>query len=110
MISRIQERVAGSVAVIRAASERGSVGSEKVQETVQALNAIQDAVNQITNMNTQIATAAEEQSQVAEEINRNLVHISEMAQTSADDARHGREIAARLASNAAEIEALLRRA
>ena len=108
MISRIQERVSGSVAVIRAASERGSVGSEKVQETVHALNTIQDAVHQITNMNTQIATAAEEQSQVAEEINRNLVHISEMAQTSADDAHHGREIAARLASNAAEIEALLK--
>ncbi len=107
MISRIQESVSGSVAVIGAASERGSAGAEKMRETVSALETIENAVNEITGMNTQIATAAEEQSQVAEEINRNVVHISELAATSTEDARQGREIAMRLADNAERIQATL---
>ncbi len=107
MISRVQEGVAGSVAVINAASQRGSTGSEKMRETVAALESIQQAVDAITGMNTQIATAAEEQSQVAEDINRNVVHISELAATSTDDARTGREIAMRLAGNAERIQATL---
>ncbi len=107
MISRIQDRVQGAVDVIRMASERGGSGSEKMKETVSALDIIQNAVDSITNMNTQIATAAEEQSQVSEEINRNLVRISDLAMTSAESAGNGRRVAAQLAKNAEQIRATL---
>jgi len=49
---------------------------EQAQAASQALSTIQDNVNIITDMSTQIATAAEEQSLVSEEINRNVVNIS----------------------------------
>ena len=58
------------------AAERSSEGakttSEKASEAGDALNAIIKAVRTISDMNTQIATASEEQSVVADEISRNI--------------------------------------
>ncbi|MNM97134.1 Methyl-accepting chemotaxis protein CtpH [compost metagenome] len=55
------------------------------QSVVQAANAaralesITEAVSVINDMNTQIASAAEEQSAVAEDINRNVSNIGQVA-------------------------------
>ncbi|CAH0533129.1 hypothetical protein VST7929_00982 [Vibrio stylophorae] len=43
-----------------------------------ALVGITDAVSQINDMNTQVATAAEQQSQVTSDINRNVSNMSEL--------------------------------
>jgi len=40
---------------------------------------VMEAVGRISQVNTEIASAAEEQSQVSEEINRNVVRISDEA-------------------------------
>ncbi|NOY67653.1 MAG: methyl-accepting chemotaxis protein, partial [Gammaproteobacteria bacterium] len=44
-----------------------------------ALNSISSSVARINDMNLQIASASEEQSAVAEEINKNIVHITDIA-------------------------------
>ena len=68
-------------------------GLEQVEEsnrTVlacgQALGDIVSSVNVINEMNTQIATAAEEQSKVAEEITRNVVNIAHISTESTEAA------------------------
>ena len=55
------------------------------------LDNISLSVEEINGINVQIATAAEEQSAVAEEINRNMAKISEMVEliaTSGEDVNH----------------------
>lgn len=59
-------------------------GLERVQESTSMLNGIFDAVGEITNMSTQMAAAVEEQAHVAEDINRQVVSISELASACAD--------------------------
>lgn len=48
---------------------------EHTREAEQALDRIRQEVGSINDMNAQIASAAEEQSAVAEEVNRNISHI-----------------------------------
>jgi methyl-accepting chemotaxis protein len=58
---------------------QGSV--TQVEQAVVALQHINQAVSVITDMNLQIASAAEEQSSVAEEINRNVASIRDVTES-----------------------------
>ena len=75
-----------------------------------SLEAIKQAVTKITDMNTQIATAAEEQSAVAEEINRNITNIVAIAQQTAEQAQYSTSRGEQLAHMATQLECLLHQA
>ena len=67
-----------------------SSSREKAQATVHesskaglSLESITEMVSRISDMNAQIASAAEEQSAVAEEVNRNIVAISQVSEETA---------------------------
>src|SRR5690606_17795522 len=79
MIERLQAGIARAVATMNSSREQAQVGVSKVSEAGAALEQIVAAVDQISDMNTQIASAAEEQSAVAEEINRNVIAIRDVA-------------------------------
>jgi methyl-accepting chemotaxis protein len=86
---QIREMIDGFVSESRSAVERMNKSRDGSSETVErinhattALTTIQSSVGQIHDQVTQIATAAEEQSQVAEEINQNVVRIVNAAQRS----------------------------
>ena len=53
----------------------------------ESLNAITGAVKNITDMSYQIASASEQQSSVAEEVNQNIVNISNLANTADDSVK-----------------------
>ncbi|MFY0664337.1 MAG: methyl-accepting chemotaxis protein [Natronospirillum sp.] len=57
-------------------------GLAQVKESETMLSSISDAVQSITDMATQMAAAVEEQSQVADDINRQVVNIAGMASDS----------------------------
>jgi PAS domain S-box-containing protein len=58
------------------------------EQTGQALRQVTEEVSSLADINIQISTAVEEQSVVAEEINRNILSISDM---STESENHGRE-------------------
>ncbi|AOU97817.1 hypothetical protein BI364_07425 [Acidihalobacter yilgarnensis] len=87
-------------------SDKG-VGSAR--NVVSALELISQAVDVINTMNTQIATAAEEQSTVAEEINRNVVLIRNSAEQTATTANHTMNLSVDLISLANELDSLIER-
>ncbi|MAA65880.1 MAG: ATP-binding protein [Alteromonadaceae bacterium] len=86
---QIREMIDGFTTESRAAVERMQASRARSGETVERINhatdtlrTIEKSVGQIHDQVTQIATAAEEQSHVSEEINQNVVRIVEAAQRS----------------------------
>ena len=71
---QLSAKQASEVMVKSQESANGSV--EQARAAGQSLETITSAVKTITDMSAQIATAAEEQSAVSEEINRNIINIS----------------------------------
>jgi methyl-accepting chemotaxis protein len=87
MIERLQT---GTHDAVQAMAQNRSHAQETVQQAARAgtaLKTITEAVTRISDMNSQIASAAEEQGAVAEEINRNIVKISQVAEESASGAQ-----------------------
>ena len=70
---------------------------------------IRESVDVIRDMNTQIATAAEEQHQVAEDINRHISQIHGDAQLVAELAQAARQDSESLAGLSNELDTLVRR-
>lgn len=84
MITELQE---GSRQAAQAMEQGQKLTEESVastEETSKALSGIITAIASINDMNAQIASAAEEQAAVVEDINRNIVNISTIAGETAD--------------------------
>ena len=73
------------------------------------LQAITETVSVIQAMNQQIATAAEQQSSVAEEINRSVLSVRDVADQSAEAARETAASTARLAQLGSELQTMIGR-
>jgi aerotaxis receptor len=80
MVSTLQSSADAAVQVMTRGQDAAEKGVEKAKGAGESLDSISNAVNSITQMTTQIATAAEEQSAVSEEINRNVIRISELSE------------------------------
>ncbi|MCP1486674.1 methyl-accepting chemotaxis protein [Pseudomonas fluorescens] len=84
----IQSVQTGAVDAAQAIDSGQTRSDESVEQVTQAgamLERITHAVEAIRDMNRQIATAAEEQTSVAEDISRNLTEITSIASTNLDN-------------------------
>jgi methyl-accepting chemotaxis protein len=97
MIERLQSGAQQAVQVMEAGRTRAEAGVTQVKDTEQALGQITESVDRINLLNAQIATATQQQSTVAEEINQNVSNISEVADQTASSAEQiaaaGQELA-----------------
>lgn len=84
MISRLQSAAQDAVKAMDLSLASTEQTVSTASEAGQSLDTILQAVSSIREMNDMIASAAEEQSIVAEEINRNVVNIVNLSQVSAD--------------------------
>ena len=106
-IEQLQTGVRNAVKAMEGAQGKAHIGSDSVAKVAQSLNVIAGEVTTINDMNTQIATAAEEQSAVAEEINRNITTISVIADTTSSDAQQTSQISEELVRLTTELNRLV---
>lgn len=79
VIEKMQSSSVNAVAVMDQGKTQAGNSVEQAQKAGDSLNAINLSVSQISQMNLQIATAAEQQSAVAAEISRHFSHITRSA-------------------------------
>lgn len=83
LIANLQTGSGNAVVMMDSSCTLSTATLELVEEANHELQAITRVVHEIQAMGMQIATAAEEQSLVAEEINRNIVNVNNVADQSA---------------------------
>lgn len=104
MIERLQHGANQAVSVMETGRAKAGEGVEQAAKAGEALEAITGVVDNIRSMNMQIASAAEQQSATAEEINRNIVSISEVAQETAGGSQQTASASDELAKLASDLQ------
>lgn len=83
VISRLQDSSNKAVGAMESGRTQAEASVNQAAKAGTSLQTITQAIGHISDMNTQIASAAEEQSSVAEEINRNITTISAASEDNA---------------------------
>jgi methyl-accepting chemotaxis protein len=85
MITRLETGTHASVEAMRRSTEAGEGANRQTHEVGQSLDSISGLIGTINAMNAQIASAAEEQTSVAEEINRSVHQIAGAVESLAEE-------------------------
>ncbi|MDW3712230.1 methyl-accepting chemotaxis protein [Pseudomonas sp. 57B-090624] len=109
MIGGIQQGTNQAVDAMQHSSQRARATLEMARAAGQALDTITEAISHISERNLVIASASEEQAQVAREVDRNLVNIRDLAQQTAAGAHQTSAASQELSRLAVDLNGLVRR-
>jgi len=108
-ISKVQESAKASVESMKTGREQTDMIITQTEGVQQALAEIKDAVYQIIDMNSQIASATEEQSSVAAEVGKQVVEIQELSKKTDNEAEKVKTATEELAQFATQLNEYVRR-
>ncbi|WP_064609068.1 methyl-accepting chemotaxis protein [Photobacterium sp. J15] len=103
MLSRLEQETQSIVGLMQQSQQQAMDTKDETLAAQLALKEINEAIEVINDMNNQIASAAEEQSAVSEEINRNVVVINDTATDVMDSMNSALNNSEELAGKAAEL-------
>ena len=103
MLARLEQDTQSIVALMQKSQQQAADTKDETQAAQNALAEINQAIEVINDMNNQIASAAEEQSLVAEEINRNVVIINDTAVDVMDTMGQSVDISNELSGSATDL-------
>ncbi len=107
MIDRLQAGTQSAVEAMRRSSEAGDGTSAQANEAGASLDTMAQLIGTINSMNAQIASAAEEQTAVAEEINRSVHQIAVAVDSVAGETQLGAQTSRSLADLGARLGKLV---
>ncbi|MEX2333064.1 MAG: PAS domain-containing methyl-accepting chemotaxis protein, partial [Pseudohongiella sp.] len=108
IISRIQNSTGSCVDSITDAQSKAQECVSYNRQAGQSYTSISKAVSDIRNMTFQVATAVEEQSAVAEEVNRNIVNIQGQSEKTSEASRSNADSSTRLAKDIAAMREMVK--
>lgn len=109
MIEGLQQGALQATDAMRLSLSQAQEGSEKVAETGTILASVLSGISGINDKNMQIASAAEQQSTVADEINQKVLSISDVALQTSAGAEQTASTSRELARLAEQLQALVGR-
>ena len=107
MIERLQKGSQGAVDAMKQSKEFGNSSVASSQEAGQSLDVVFSSMDTINDMNTQIATAAEEQTTTMEDINRNINSIVQISQQTMEASEESMEVSQSLARLGEQLRSLV---
>ena len=107
MIEKLQCGARNAVSVMDAGREKAQASVERAESAGSSLIEITKAVASISSMNTQIASAAEEQSVVTAEINRNITEISVISDRNSQVSSEAAQASTVLSEYAGELDRIV---
>jgi len=107
MIESMQSGTQNAVAAMATGSQRVEDSVVQANNAGQSLEEIASIVRTISDMTVQIASATEEQIAVSEEINRNVVNISNEAQSNADNSHQTQQTVEQLEEFSSYLQSLI---
>jgi len=107
IIESLQTGANSAVEAMKSGSEEAQITLQKAGEAGSSLTTITRAIESISSMNTQIATSAQEQSAVANDINQNISSISVLADQSAEGVTHAQSVSGKLSTLSNHLHSLV---
>ncbi|UXI04202.1 methyl-accepting chemotaxis protein [Photobacterium sp. TY1-4] len=109
LIEQLQSGMRTAVAVMGQGKDQADRSVAQAGNASAALEAITHAVTLINDMNMQIASAAEQQSSVAESINKNVVNVKRIAEENAVAAGQSKNASSEIAQLSEQLKMLVER-
>lgn len=106
VIEELQDSTREMVDAMHSGTTQANAGVEQVRLAAVALRRIEDAVTVISDMNLQIAGAAEQQSRVAEEISHNVAIIRDVTESLSAQAQESQHVSQALNRQAGDQQQL----
>ena len=103
IIERLQRQAREAVEVMEASQSAARTSREEAEKTGAALERIVESVDSITAMNGQIATAAEEQTQVVADVDERINAIAGVAQESLQTVRESSDATEKISEEIASL-------
>jgi methyl-accepting chemotaxis protein len=107
IIEKLQQGSRNAVAMITKGRVQANESVAQAAQAGTALEHITSSVDSITDMNRHIADAAVQQEQVAEEINRNIVNITSVAEQTAEGTQQLAAASQQLAQLAEQLQTMV---
>jgi methyl-accepting chemotaxis protein len=104
IIHAVQQGASNAMSAMQSSLTKTGATMDMAGQAGNSINEISQSVNRILGMNMQIATAAEEQSYTAEEINKNIIQVVSLIDSVNQDAQQSVLIAQRLESTARNLQ------
>ena len=107
MIEKLQQGANAAVSAMQSGQQKTEFTVQRAGSAGEALTAITEAVSRIAEMNAHIAHAAEEQSTVARDINRNVSEIHGLSSEAVSGAEQAAEASKALQTMAEELQQVI---